>query len=270
MENVTELFYQYRDDVYRLAVSYIHNFHEAEDVCQTVFLKLLKQKNITPGKEKAWLEECAVHIEQSLNTSIAKKEQNHRRRQISGLIIIAAAAVLIVFLSCNTHVTRALAQTIQQAAEKIIPYYDPHGKHYDFQGGTFVIGQGTLPSTAVYNTERVPSWLKERNGELYFSANLENILLNDIISEETPFTYIYTDLSGIEHYIIVGGGCGTGDSLLDKVGWGEWYFDTALATEEDTLAGWVGGYSKNYLVKGTDEKHEWYQKGIEQLDIPWG
>ena len=37
MENVTELFHQYRDDVYRLAVSYTHNLHEAEDVCQTVF-----------------------------------------------------------------------------------------------------------------------------------------------------------------------------------------------------------------------------------------
>lgn len=55
MENVTELFHQYRDDVYRLAVSYTHNLHEAEDVCQTVFLKLLEQENLTPGKEKAWL-----------------------------------------------------------------------------------------------------------------------------------------------------------------------------------------------------------------------
>ena len=55
MERVKELFRQYRDDVYRLAVSYPHSVQEAGDVCQTVFLKLLEQENITPGKEKAWL-----------------------------------------------------------------------------------------------------------------------------------------------------------------------------------------------------------------------
>ena len=50
-----ELFHRYRDDVYRLAVSYTRSTADAEDVCQTVFLKLLEQSSITPGKEKAWL-----------------------------------------------------------------------------------------------------------------------------------------------------------------------------------------------------------------------
>ena len=53
--DVLYLFYRYRDDVYRLAVNYTRSQQEAEDVCQTVFLKLLEQENITPGKEKAWL-----------------------------------------------------------------------------------------------------------------------------------------------------------------------------------------------------------------------
>lgn len=53
--DVMALFYRYRDDVYRLAVSYTHSRQEAEDVCQTVFLKLLEQKAVTPGKERAWL-----------------------------------------------------------------------------------------------------------------------------------------------------------------------------------------------------------------------
>ena len=53
--DVLYLFHRYRDDVYRLAVNYTRNAQEAEDVCQSVFLKLLEQKNITPGKEKAWL-----------------------------------------------------------------------------------------------------------------------------------------------------------------------------------------------------------------------
>lgn len=53
--DVLYLFHRYRDDVYRLAVNYTRSSQEAEDVCQTVFLKLMDQGEITPGKEKAWL-----------------------------------------------------------------------------------------------------------------------------------------------------------------------------------------------------------------------
>lgn len=53
--DVLYLFHRYRDDVYRLAVNYTRNAQEAEDVCQTVFLKLIEQPELTPGKEKAWL-----------------------------------------------------------------------------------------------------------------------------------------------------------------------------------------------------------------------
>jgi RNA polymerase sigma-70 factor (ECF subfamily) len=55
MRDITNLFYRYRDEVYRLALSYTRSPQEAEDVCQTVFLKLLENPGITPGKEKAWL-----------------------------------------------------------------------------------------------------------------------------------------------------------------------------------------------------------------------
>lgn len=54
MKNVEPLFCQYRDDVYRLALSYTRSIQEAEDVCQTVFLKLM-EKTVAPGKERAWL-----------------------------------------------------------------------------------------------------------------------------------------------------------------------------------------------------------------------
>ena len=55
MQNIESLFQSYKDDVYRLALSYTKSIQEAEDVCQTVFLKLLEQKQIAPGKERAWL-----------------------------------------------------------------------------------------------------------------------------------------------------------------------------------------------------------------------
>lgn len=55
MQDVESLFLTYKDDVYRLALSYTRNVQEAEDVCQTAFLKLMEQTRITPGKERAWL-----------------------------------------------------------------------------------------------------------------------------------------------------------------------------------------------------------------------
>ena len=55
ISTVDALFLKYRDDVYRLALSYTHSREEAEDVCQTVFLKRIGQKEIEPNKEKAWL-----------------------------------------------------------------------------------------------------------------------------------------------------------------------------------------------------------------------
>ena len=55
MCDIEEIFCKHRDDVYRLALSYTRSTQEAEDVCQTVFLKLMEQKKVTPGKEKAWL-----------------------------------------------------------------------------------------------------------------------------------------------------------------------------------------------------------------------
>lgn len=59
--DILYLFNRYRDDVYRLAVSYTRSTQEAEDVCQTVFLKLLENPDITPGRERAWLTQVTVN-----------------------------------------------------------------------------------------------------------------------------------------------------------------------------------------------------------------
>lgn len=64
--DVLDLFHCYKDDVYRLAVSYTRNYQEAEDVCQTVFMKLMEQSGITPGKEKAWLMQVTANECRSL------------------------------------------------------------------------------------------------------------------------------------------------------------------------------------------------------------
>lgn len=62
MESLFEL---YKNDVYRLALSFTRSAQEAEDVCQTVFLKLLESR-VTPGKERAWLMQVTANQCRSL------------------------------------------------------------------------------------------------------------------------------------------------------------------------------------------------------------
>ena len=73
MHDVMELFHRYRDDVYRLAVSYTHSVQDAEDICQTVFLKLMEQDELTPGKEKAWLMQVTANQCRSLLRCVWRK-----------------------------------------------------------------------------------------------------------------------------------------------------------------------------------------------------
>ena len=61
-KDIVRLFEQYAEDVYRLALSYLHNRQDAEDICQSVFLKLMDRKmTLDHGKEKAWLLTCAAN-----------------------------------------------------------------------------------------------------------------------------------------------------------------------------------------------------------------
>ena len=61
-QQVSMLYDTYSKDVYRLALSWLHSTHDAEDILQSVFLKLL-DKDITlfPGSEKAWLLTCTAN-----------------------------------------------------------------------------------------------------------------------------------------------------------------------------------------------------------------
>ena len=61
-ERVKELFQQYGDDVFRLAMSYLGNRADAEDITQNVFLSALSTRsNPLSGKEKTWLFTCTAN-----------------------------------------------------------------------------------------------------------------------------------------------------------------------------------------------------------------
>ena len=61
-EEILRLYELYANDVFRLALSYLHNRQNAEDICQSVFLKAMGQKKaLETGKEKTWLLTCTAN-----------------------------------------------------------------------------------------------------------------------------------------------------------------------------------------------------------------
>lgn len=56
MADVMAAFERHKDRVYRLALSWLGSAAEAEDVCQTAFLRLLERQEAVPeDKVKSWL-----------------------------------------------------------------------------------------------------------------------------------------------------------------------------------------------------------------------
>lgn len=59
---VARLYDTYSQDVYRLALSYLRNAQDAEDICHSVFLTLVeKDIALFSGSEKAWLLKCTAN-----------------------------------------------------------------------------------------------------------------------------------------------------------------------------------------------------------------
>lgn len=68
------LFDRYRSMVYGLALSYTRSPQDAEDVCQSVFLKLMEAPP-AQGKERAWLAQVTVNHCRNLLTAAWRKKR---------------------------------------------------------------------------------------------------------------------------------------------------------------------------------------------------
>ncbi|MDE6219346.1 MAG: sigma-70 family RNA polymerase sigma factor [Lachnospiraceae bacterium] len=70
-QDTKELFEQYSDMVYRIAISYGNSVHSAEDIVQEVFLRYLKKRPCfeSSDHEKAWFIRVAVNCCKSLFAS---------------------------------------------------------------------------------------------------------------------------------------------------------------------------------------------------------
>lgn len=70
MQRVQKLFEEYKDMVYRLALSYLGNAEDAQDISQEVFLRLLRWNGrIRSGAERAWLTKVTVNCCKDLLSS---------------------------------------------------------------------------------------------------------------------------------------------------------------------------------------------------------
>lgn len=110
-------------------------------------------------------------------------------------------------------------------------------------------------------------FLRPEGDRLYFTADGQYTDITDLISDDEPYTYIYTDNAGIVHCLAVGGCYTPGSNSLDGVYYGYWYRDAADADER--FSGWISGACAGHWCNATNDYFGWYVKACEILDIPW-
>lgn len=75
-ESFNKIYEEYKDDIFRLALSYTNNYADAEDITINTFLKLYKNLNKIINEEhlKRWLLKVAVNECKTLKLSSWKKK----------------------------------------------------------------------------------------------------------------------------------------------------------------------------------------------------
>lgn len=54
--DISQIYNEYKNSVYRLALTYMHSAGEAEDICHDVFMRLIQNRaSVYEGRERAWL-----------------------------------------------------------------------------------------------------------------------------------------------------------------------------------------------------------------------
>ena len=163
-DELAELFEQYGTDVFRLAFSYLGSRADAEDICQSVFLKLAEgRQGPRPGKEKSWLLTCTAnacksHLRSFWYRSVGELDEAALFRDEEDRAVYAAVKALppkyraVVHLYYYEgydqgeigeilHISRTTVQTRMSRARAMlkkelngddgteIPAYDGAGKH---------------------------------------------------------------------------------------------------------------------------------------------
>ena len=109
------LVYTYSDLILRLSYTYLKSTHDAEDICQTVFLKLLTsgQTFASPAHEKAWI------IRTTANACKDALRSTFRRRTVA----LEAAAATAAPEAPDNAVLEAVMELPENYREAVYLHY---------------------------------------------------------------------------------------------------------------------------------------------------
>ena len=217
-----------------------------------------------------------IHMSDACEENILKSFQKRPCKPL--WIRFAAVAtvcfVMMVLLFTNPNIVQALEDVLESVSESISNLFHPaipSTKHYTVHipesTETENTATGKTPTSGGSSFITVPLWLEERADGLYFLANGEEIEIGSLITEEVPFTYVYTD-GRTTYYLVVGGTYVAEGAPLEGVGWAMWLQDAKLA-EKDPAVAWQDGYSAGTYDPKTGQSRAWYQAGKEILGIPF-
>ncbi len=181
-----------------------------------------------------------IHMPEACERAVRRLAGERRRdRPVrrSAAAVAAAMAVALVLLGASSNVVRA---AVQEKVSQIIRYV--------FSGNS----QAEIPQYSPHK-DRV----EIMDGRIYLCTMEESIDITDQISMETPYIHIYTDVSGRERILIIGG-------TPENMGFCEFF---RIPQEDGTLA-WRGGSGANNVDKDGNS-YPWIQAAWEELDIPW-
>ncbi|MBP3700604.1 MAG: hypothetical protein J6I64_01820 [Lachnospiraceae bacterium] len=222
-------------------------------------------------------EHCVERIENAMD-----KKTECKRSSVVWLWPILAGLVLMfgVWVMSNPEVVMAVEGTFAEIVSRLSGNRDNASTRKELEGDSF------LADEALNNPVEDPAWeqawekiqsigpvpgrLREKDGRLIFMAGLEMLDITGQFSEEEPFTHVYTDASGLTHYVIIGGTYDPNGSWKRDIGWAEYFYDADLANAEgDPSNGWITGRGQNQWNRETEEYYGWYEKGKEELGVPW-
>ena len=123
--------------------------------------------------------------------------------------------------------------------------------------GNFEIRETEKGTESYLYTDHLTDPVELEDERLWFVVNDEHIDITDLISEDEPFLYNYTDEEGIIHYWIVG----KNGPKPGNWGYGEFLYQPG--------ANWIGGYSARANLDKEGHGPAWLEKGKEELNIPW-
>lgn len=112
-----------------------------------------------------------------------------------------------------------------------------------------------------YDTELHTPFTEYTQGRVYFLANGERLDITEEFSEDTPFTYIFTDRKFMEHYIAIGG-------TADNPGW----LEMVYASWEEKPMSFVTGEGHNTWNNKADARYGWETEAHEifaEYGVDW-